>query len=176
MIPHKPFIHSLLLLKTSRTVGWISPAEVGNSAPQDVGFAAPVDPKGQFNDAYSFEVFKYDRNSKLISTHKYEVRSTETDGLQLDIEGQGLIFREKRRNSRQRSFPYLGRFKNPDFLYRLVEVEPEPSDLLDTLFLSDGLVLIGCAPSSHYQGWIDPGGRSPQGGEKMDLGKYEVQR
>jgi hypothetical protein len=158
MIPHKPFIHSLLLFKKPQTYGWISPAEVATSAPQDVGFAAPVDPRGQFNDVYSFEVFKYGRNSKLLSTNMYDVRWTDNDALKLTIDGHRLIFREKRRNSRQWSFPYLGTFKNPDFLYRLVEVEPEPFDLLDELFLSSGLVLIGCAPSSHYQGWVDPEG------------------
>ena len=35
------------------------------------------------------------------------------------------------------------------------EVEPEPFELVDDLYLSRRLVLIGCDPR-HYRGWTEP--------------------
>jgi hypothetical protein len=166
MILHKPFIHSLMISKRPHTYGWISPAEVSASSPQDVSFAAPVDLRGRFNFVYYFDVFKYGRNGQPPALQNYPVVLVGQNTMEVTIAGKLLIFREKRRNSRQRSFPYLGKFDNPDFQYRLVEIEPDPFDLVDELFLSSGLVLIGCDPSSHYRGWSAIDGNPPKALEK----------
>lgn len=161
MIPHRPFIHSLTITKEPYTYGWISPAEVAATSPQDVSFAAPVDPAGRLNFAYSFEVFHYGRHGQPPTVENYEVMLVDETTLKMPIAGKVLVFRETRRNSRRRSFRYLGKFENPDFQYRLVELEPDPFDLVDELFLSDGLVLIGCDPS-HYGGWTAIDGSPPK--------------
>jgi hypothetical protein len=160
VIPDQPFIHSLSLVRKLRTYGWIAPAEATASSPQDVRFAVPVDRRGRFNDTYSFELFRYARDGKLLGVEEYRAVSNGNHALAATIDDKRLIFREKRSNGRQRSFPYLGKYENPDFLYRLVEVEPEPFELVDELFLASGLVLIGCDPSSHYKGWTAQQDRS----------------
>jgi len=168
MIHHKPFIHSLTISKKPYTYGWISPAEVAATSPQDVSFAAPVDVRGRFNYVYSFDVFNYDRNSQPPTVENYDVKLADEKTLKVTIAGKLLIFREKKRNCRQRSFRYLGKFDNPDFRYRLVEIEPDPFYVVDELFLSSGIVLIGCDPSSHYRGWTAMGGDQPKTLEKSD--------
>jgi hypothetical protein len=160
MIPHRPFIHSLTLVKQGRTYGWLSPAEVPASSPQDVRFAAPIDLRGRFNDVYCLEVFEYAPNNGLVSTWKHEVLRDTTDALKVIIAERLLVLRTKTRASRSRSFTYVGKYQHPDFLFRLVEVEPEPPALVDGLFLSTRRVLIGCDPAEHYGGWTDRGERT----------------
>ena len=155
MNPSKPFIHSLTIMKSPKGHGWISPAEADANAPRDISFVAPVNSDGRLHDVYALEVFKYGLDGKHLSLENHYAYLTEARTLKVLINDHVLVFRENRSNTRLRSFPYLGKFKNSDFQYRLVELVPDPFELVDELFLASGLVLIGCDPASHYQGWMD---------------------
>jgi hypothetical protein len=161
MIYHTTFVHSLTRIRLRRTYGWFSPAELPGDSPQDVSFVLPVDSRRRFNPSYVMEIFRYSANG-LQSKDSTAIRHVYENVFRTRINNIIIEFREKRHGLRNRAFKYMGEFQHKDFQFKMVEIEPESMQLIDRLYLKFGIVLIGCDPSAHYQGWSDLAPGIPQ--------------
>ena len=132
----------------------MSPAELKGTSPEDVSFAVPVDSRRRFNPTYIMEVFRY----VLLGPLSKESTLLEQVGdsrFRASVDGTNVFFKEKRYHLRRRAFKYRGNFIHEDLDYRLIELEPVSIKALDQLYLRSRIVLIGCDPSAHYQGWTE---------------------
>jgi hypothetical protein len=63
-----------------------------------------------------------------------------------------LWFSVSASSRKDRPLPYIGKLWHADFTHRFAEIELEDPAQLDRLYESDGVIVVGCDPFTHYSG------------------------
>jgi hypothetical protein len=151
----KCFVHSLVRTTTNQRLGWCAPWEMGEAAPQSIGFVIPVDEKGGLRNSYACETVKGLGSDERATVSRSLVK-VGGDSFRLKLDEGDIWFTARSSPKKNRLLPYLGKLKHPDFDSLLIEIEPERQAALDRLCEETGEFVIGCDPFLHYEGIDQP--------------------
>jgi hypothetical protein len=143
------FIHTLCRRSLGTGMGWYAPLELENSE-QGVCFAAPVDDKRRLFGSYRVEFVRLARLAAEGGPGAADAEVVDRDAIRFSIQGEAFTLVARRVFGRYRALPYRGRLSHADFRLRLVEFEEAQEGVFDALLESNGIVVMGCDPHSHY--------------------------
>lgn len=141
-------LHSLILVKTGRQMGWMAPAECDEDMSHYVAYVIPLDENGVPFECYECETIRTGNSNNTTAAAslltkgqgQYSVRIADTDVWFHDkpgVDGKKL--------------PYVGQLEHADFSRLMIEIIPEEPRQLDRLCEDAGVYIIGCDPFSHYR-------------------------
>lgn len=144
------FVHSLAKMDANGTLGWWTPAELGEAAPHYISFVIPVDEKRRFFPKYACETIVIDKGERRSEPN--ELHQQGNDSFLLRLGEFDVWFNVKPVPKSEARLPYVGRLQHPDFAFPLTEIEPGDHRLLDQIFETTNTFVIGCEPFLHYAG------------------------
>ncbi len=145
-------VHFLTAVEKNGSQGWIAPVELGVDQPQDgrLVIPVPVAHSGLF-ESYCLE-YAIHQGIGQFTARSVAMDRQKDNSLKVTIEGQDVVFVQRRIDGQPLELPYVGQLTHGDFAKLLCEIEPSDPTILDDLYDKSQVIVAGCDPEIEYQG------------------------